>query len=548
MNSLARSFLLGLALIGIPSTTYAGLGLIFVNNDHLPTMGVPDPTDPDTIYTVGRYGKIKTLRNFEYLPLEDSFAILPPAMLATGGERAVNSLTFSPNYENDGLVYISYCRAGDGANVIAEYQRSASNPYQIDLNTARTIIIIPNFLTFHYGGGAKFGPDGYLWIFKGDGDNNASTQDPNFLNGKILRIDPSVDEFPFDPEKNYSIPADNPFIDGDPVAGPPEAIHYGFRNPWRWCWDDPKRGGSGALLIGDVGADSWEEINFIPPNTMGLNFGWPHFEGNLPFAEHVPLAFEPAVDPIAQFAHPDFRAIVGGPIYRGLGLGIEMYGRYFFADVISQRVYSAAITFGDYAESATISDIVDHSPELLAYSNPLGQIWSMDVDSSGELLIVGANRVYKVISDSVIPAHSVLVGVEFSDLATVSARPAYVTVTVSKLGFTRTFQASPNAVGEFKIPLTTGKQTVTVKCGTFLSEKASIDTSGNYSAKIDFRLVNGDANGDDAIDIGDYAVISGVYGSVVGDGNYIRNADLDGNGEVDIADYAIVSSNYGEYR
>ena len=60
--------------------------------------------------------------------------------------------------------------------------------------------------------------------------------------------------------------------------------------------------------------------------------------------------------------------------------------------------------------------------------------------------------------------------------------------------------------------------------------------------------MNGDANGDDAIDIGDYAVISGVYGSVVGDGNYIRNADLDGNGEVDIADYAIVSSNYGEYR
>ncbi|MBX7135924.1 MAG: PQQ-dependent sugar dehydrogenase [Fimbriimonadaceae bacterium] len=548
MKKVTRLFAFTTILVGTSTASLAGLGVTFVNNDHLPTMAVPDPTDPDTIYTVGRYGKLKTLKNFEYLPLEESFAVLPPAMLATGGERAVNSLTFSPNYVSDGKCYISYCRAGDGANVIAEYQRSESNPYQIDLGTARTIMIIPNSEPFHYGGGAKFGPDGCLWVFKGDGENDPSSQDPTLLNGKILRIDPFTDDFPLDPERNYGIPADNPFLDGNPVSGPAEAVHFGFRNPWRWCWDEPSRGGSGALLIGDVGADSWEEINFIPAKAMGLNFGWPHFEGSQPFQTHVPLAFEPAVHPIAQFPHPDFRAVVGGPIYRGLGLGIEMYGRYFYADVITQKVYSAKLTFGDYGDSAVMSDIINHTPELLAYSNPLGQIWSMDVDSEGELLIVGANRVYKVFSDSLTTPRSINVGIEFSDLASVEARPSYVTVTVEKLGFSVSFQASPNAIGEFRIPLTSGKQTVRVKCGTFLSEHTSVDTGGNYSPKIDFSLVNGDANGDDSIDIADFSLLSAAFGSSLGDPGYQRNADLDGDGEVGIADYAIISANYGESR
>lgn len=548
MKKVTRLFAFTTFLVATTTASLAGLGVTFVNNDHLPTMAVPDPTDPDTIYTVGRYGKIKTLKNFEYLPLAESFAVLPPAMLATGGERAVNSLTFSPNYADDGKCYISYCRAGDGANVIAEYQRSESNPYQIDLNTARTIMIIPNAEPFHYGGGAKFGPDGYLWVFKGDGENDPSAQDTAFLTGKILRIDPFSDDFPLDPERNYGIPADNPFLDGNPVSGPAEAVHFGFRNPWRWCWDEPSRGGSGALLIGDVGADSWEEINFIPAKAMGLNFGWPNSEGNEPFQTHVPLAFEPAVHPIAQFPHPDFRAIVGGPIYRGLKLGIEMYGRYFYADVITQKVYSAKVTFGDYGDSAVMSDIINHTPELLAYSNPLGQIWSMDVDSEGELLIVGANRVYKVFSDSLTTPRSINVGIEFSDLVNVEARPSYVTVTVEKLGFSVSFQASPNAIGEFRIPLTSGKQTVRVKCGTFLSEHASVDTGANYSPKIDFSLVNGDANGDDSIDIADFALLSAAFGSSLGDPGYQRRADLDGDGEVGIADYAIISANYGESR
>lgn len=548
MKLLKRGVLIVAFGIGAASTSLAGLGVLTMVSQNQPTSLVSDPTDPTRLYSVGRGGQIRTLQNFQYLPPSENFATLPPEWLATGGERAVNSLEFSPKYAEDGLVYISYARAGDNANRIVEFRRSETNPFELDLSTARTILLVPNFGLFHYGGGAKFGPDGYLWVFNGDGDNYQSAQNPNLVNGKILRIDPSMDDFPLDPERNYGIPADNPYVDGAPIATPTEAIHIGVRNPWRWTWDRNEEGGTGGLIFGDVGADNFEEINYAPPGVMGLNFGWSRWEGSYNFAPDTPLAYEPLTDAVLTFPHPDFRAIVGGHVYRGLALGIEMYGRYFFADIISQRVFSCRLTFDDYAQHAVASDVIDHTPELLLYTNPITQVWSIDRDSEGELLLVGPSRIHRIIPDSVVTPHAVTIGVQFNDLANQSAAPRVVNVTIEKLGFSIEFQACPNETGEFTIPVSSGKQTVTVKCGTFLSEKASVDTGTNYSPKIDFSLVNGDTNGDDAIDIGDYAVISGVYGSVSGDGNYARNADLDGNGEVDIADYAIVSSNYGESR
>lgn len=58
-------------------------------------------------------------------------------------------------------------------------------------------------------------------------------------------------------------------------------------------------------------------------------------------------------------------------------------------------------------------------------------------------------------------------------------------------------------------------------------------------------LLNGDIDGDNEIDIQDYAVMSSAYGSSPGSGNWIAQADLNGDLAVDIADYAIISVNYG---
>ena len=87
--------------------------------------------------------------------------------------------------------------------------------------------------TNHNGGWIGFGPDGNLYIASGDGgdgnDPGNRAQDLNTFLGKMLRINPNgVDAFPADPDRNYGIPATNPFVG---VAGADEIWSYGLRNP-----------------------------------------------------------------------------------------------------------------------------------------------------------------------------------------------------------------------------------------------------------------------------------------------------------------------------
>ena len=59
----------------------------------------------------------------------------------------------------------------------------------------------------------------------------------------------------------------------------PEIWGFGLRNPWRCSFDDPSRGGTGALVIGDVGQNAWEEIDYEPRGRGGRNYGWRNREG-----------------------------------------------------------------------------------------------------------------------------------------------------------------------------------------------------------------------------------------------------------------------------
>ena len=90
----------------------------------------------------------------------------------------------------------------------------------------------------------------------GSGDDPGNrAQDPTTLLGKMLRVDVGVADG--DPN-GFRVPPDNPFLSGQPVAARPETWAFGLRNPWRFSFDDPALGGTGALLIGDVGQSSAE--------------------------------------------------------------------------------------------------------------------------------------------------------------------------------------------------------------------------------------------------------------------------------------------------
>ena len=70
---------------------------------------------------------------------------------------------------------------------------------------------------------------------------------------------------------DYTIPADNPFVDGNPNTFD-EIYAFGFRNGHRMAWDQS----DGTLYVMNVGHAQLEEIERIIP---GGNYGWALREG-----------------------------------------------------------------------------------------------------------------------------------------------------------------------------------------------------------------------------------------------------------------------------
>jgi glucose/arabinose dehydrogenase len=86
------------------------------------------------------------------------------------------------------------------------------------------------------------------------------------LDGAIIRVDPAT---------GAGLPTNPLAGSADPNAR--RIIAYGLRNPFRFTL----RPGTRELWTGDVGWNSWEEINRIPDTADGVveNFGWPCYEG-----------------------------------------------------------------------------------------------------------------------------------------------------------------------------------------------------------------------------------------------------------------------------
>ena len=150
---------------------------------------------------------------------------------------------------------------------------------------------------------------------------------------------------------------------GTPGLPRPEIWSLGWRNPWKFSFDTPARGGTGAMLVADVGQDAWEEIDYEPAGRGGRNYGWRVREGAHAYTGSTT---QPLVDPIYDYDHGAGRSITGGYVYRGAALA-AVRGRYFFADYVTRRVWSMALrvnaTTGE-ASPSTVADLVDHTTEL----------------------------------------------------------------------------------------------------------------------------------------------------------------------------------------
>lgn len=304
--------------------------------------------EDSTVYVAEKGGRVRRL--------SDGEVVLDVSGEVSGGsEQGLLGLAFSPDGNR---LYVDLTDR-DGDTVVREYRFSEGSA---DTGGAREVLTVVQPFSNHNGGDLTFGPEGHLWISLGDGgsggDPQGNGQDTDTLLGSLLRIDPrSQDGQP------YGIPDDNPFLGRD---GRDEIWAYGLRNPWRFSFDRE----TDDLWIGDVGQNSWEEVDFEPAGASGgRNYGWNRLEGRHRFEGSPPPEH---VLPIYEYPLEGGNcSVTGGYVYRGSRIP-ELRGAYVFADFCDGRI--RALTQED-------GELVDHR-----FLGPrIGNLASFGEDAGGEL-------------------------------------------------------------------------------------------------------------------------------------------------------------------
>lgn len=360
----------------------------YVSGLSAPVGFVQDPADSRVQFVVEQAGLIRTVVSgaLQPTPFLDIRGIV-----RYSGEQGLLGLAFPPDTATSGRFFVNYIDLS-GNTVVARYTRSAdprvadpASQFPLLWSTGERIIRQP--FANHNGGWLAFGPDGFLYIGMGDGgsgnDPQNNAQNPGSLLGKMLRIDVSV---PTSHPAGFTVPATNPFVGAGGYR--PEIWAIGLRNPWRFSFDDVGTGATGALLIGDVGQGAWEEIDYQRSGAGGRNYGWVVREGAhpTPGVSGIAPAFLPMIDPALEYSHAEGTSVTGGYVYRGAALP-EVSGRYFFADFVTGRVYSAALSVNPSTLEATLVDAVNHTAELRT-DGPTGNISSFGRNAAGELFVV----------------------------------------------------------------------------------------------------------------------------------------------------------------
>ena len=329
---------------------------------------VTAPPGDARLFVVEKAGNIRivendTLVDTPFLDIRD--------LVLNQGEQGLLGMAFHPEYASNGLFYVSYTDKG-GDSRLVEYQVSA-DPDVADDGTARPILEVSQPYTNHNGGMILFAPDGYLMFGLGDGgsggDPDENGQDTGSLLGSLLRIGVEGDDFPSDSGRNYTIPADNPFVGR---AGADEIWAYGLRNPWRFSIDAQ----DGLIYIGDVGQSAWEEVDVASIDAAGLNYGWNSFEGNQCFDTGDGCDRTGKTFPALAYGRSEGVAVTGGYVYRGTELP-SLVGHYFYADYGRGVLRSFRYVDGQvYAE------------RIWNELRNLGSVSSFGVDNDGRLYMV----------------------------------------------------------------------------------------------------------------------------------------------------------------
>lgn len=230
---------------------------------------------------------------------------------------------------------------------------------------------LPNEGTSHSVDQLLFGRDGALYVSSGDGINfnaavNIRAQNPDSLNGKILRIDPITGQ---------GLPS-NPFYDGNPNSNRSKVYALGMRNPFRFTLH-PR---TGQVVVGDVGNFDWEEVNM---GGAGANFGWPCYEGpeikvDDNGCEGVVAGSTTSIEALYAYPHERGRgSVIGGDFYTGNSYPSFYRNTYFFGDFNVGMMFVMTFNADGTVDVADFASGVPGPTQITA--GPGGELYVMTI-------------------------------------------------------------------------------------------------------------------------------------------------------------------------
>ena len=355
----------------MPPPGSATFDLVPVASGFSNPLDVQQPNDgTGRLFVVEQSGHIQIIQNDGTRAASPFLDVSTRNGFTSGGETGLLGLAFHPSYAQNRRFFVNYIRnvAGQLQSVIAEFTASSTDPDFSDPNTENILFTVNQPFSNHKGGALDFGKDGFLYIALGDGgsagDPQCNGQNINVLLGKILRID--VDS-PHSPGLNYAIPSTNPFVGQNARS---EIWLYGLRNPFRFSFDTA----NGNLWIGDVGQNSFEEVDMLTPQQGGANMGWNLREGTHPFSAACTQTGSTLTDPIFDYDRSQGdQTVIGGHVYHGTKMP-ALAGTYIFGDFISGRVWSLRQS----GQTWTRSDVTTTAG---------GDLAAIGEDHSGELYV-----------------------------------------------------------------------------------------------------------------------------------------------------------------
>lgn len=314
------------------------------------------------------------------------------------GDRGLIGLALDPDFASNGLVYLAYTfeNGGDAQSSAARTQRitrvtaDPANP-NVAIPASEVVLLgknvalpcasgsdcIPNDVGTHTVDHLAFGKDGKLYVSIGDGatfayasDSSLRAQDLGSPNGKILRVN-----------KDGTAPSDNPFFDGT-NSNRSKVWSLGLRNPYRFALEPT----TGEIYIGDVGWDSYDELN----RGKGMNFGWPCFEGGEPqpifqsnFEQCRQLSPAAVKPPFYTYDQSVGSSIIAGPFYTGTAFPQEYHGNLFFADYTGEFIRRVVVN--ELGEIVDVKPFATDIPAVVFLTQgPDGNLYYIDF-GSGEI-------------------------------------------------------------------------------------------------------------------------------------------------------------------